>query len=61
MIEKISEEIKKEIFELITIPGIEIEEIAKKVHLSSDQVMNILSDEFLKHNLNYGRRMCCRF
>jgi len=59
--EEVSEEIKKEIFELISTPGVEIEEIAEKLNLDYDQVMKILSDEYLKHNLDYGRRMCCRF
>ncbi len=61
MTEEVSEEIKKEIFELISIPGIEIEDIAKKVNLDYDNVMKILSDEYLKNNLDYGRRLCCRF
>jgi len=61
MTEEVSEEIKKEIFDLISTPGVEIEEIAEKLNLDYDKVMKILSDEYLKHNLDYGRRMCCRF
>jgi len=61
MTEEVSEEIKKEIFDLISTPGVEIEEIAEKLNLDYDEVMKILSDEYLKHNLDYGRRMCCRF
>ena len=57
----ISEESKKEILKLISTPGIEIEDIVKKVNLDYDIIMNFLSDEFLKHNLEYGRRICCRF
>ena len=56
-----NEEIKKEIFELISTPGIEIEDIVEKMNLDYEEVMKILSDEYLKHNLDYGRRMCCRF
>ncbi|MFX1493378.1 MAG: hypothetical protein ACFFBZ_03780 [Promethearchaeota archaeon] len=65
--EHISEEIKKEIFRLIAIPGIEVEDIVKelnnnfKINLDYDQIMQILSDEYLKNNLDYGRRLCCRF
>ncbi|MGQ4873267.1 MAG: hypothetical protein ACP6IY_04250 [Promethearchaeia archaeon] len=59
--ENISEELKKEIFELIAKPGIEIEDISKKTGLDYEIIMKILSDEYLKHNLDYGRRMCCRF
>jgi predicted transcriptional regulator len=57
----VSEESKKEILKLISTPGIEIEDIVKKVNLDYDIIMNFLSDEFLKHNLEYGRRICCRF
>lgn len=58
---EVSEEVKKEIFKMISTPGVEIEEITKKVNLDYDTVMNILSEEFLKYDLNHGRRMCCRF
>ncbi|MHA2280625.1 MAG: hypothetical protein ACXAC5_07225 [Promethearchaeota archaeon] len=58
---EVSEEAKKEILKLISTPGVEIEEIMKKVRLDYDIIMNFLSDEFLKHNLDYGRRICCRY
>ena len=61
MVEEITEDIKKEIFKLISTPGIEIQDIATKLNIEYDRVMKILSDEYLKHNLDYGRRMCCRF
>ena len=61
MTQDISEETKKQIFKLISTPGIEIKDIAEKLNLDYDQVMKILADEYLKHNLDYGRRMCCRF
>lgn len=61
MVSDVSEDLKKEIFELISTPGMEIEEIAKTLNLEYNQVMEILSDEYLKHNLDYGRRLCCRF
>ncbi len=57
----ISEESKKEILKLISTPGIEIEDIVKKVKLDYDIIMSFLSDEFLKHNFEFGRRICCRF
>jgi len=57
----VSEESKKEILKLISTPGVEIEDIVKKVGLDYSLIMNFLSDEFLKHNLEYGRRICCRF
>jgi hypothetical protein len=67
MTENISEEVKKEILRLISIPGVEISDISKQVNmrfkteLDSEKVMDILADEFLKHNLDYGRRICCRW
>ena len=61
MISDVSEETKKEIFRLISIPGIEIEDIVERVNLDYDKVMKILSDEYLRNNLDYGRRLCCRF
>ena len=65
--EQITEEIKKEIFRLIVIPGIDVEDIAKEINdnfninLDYEKIMQILSDEYLKNNLDYGRRLCCRF
>jgi len=61
MSSEISEEVKKEIFNLISTPGIEIEDIIEKVNLDCETIMNILSEEYLKHDLNHGRRLCCRF
>ena len=67
MIEEISKEIKNEIFRLISTPGVEIEDIPDRVNkvyeaeLNYEDVMKILSDEYFKHNLDYGRRLCCRF
>jgi len=61
MTEEVSEEVKKQIFKLISTPGVQIEDIVEKVNLDYDKVMNILEDEYLRHNLDYGRRLCCRF
>jgi len=67
MVEDISEDIKKEIFRLVCIPGIEIEDISDIVNkdyntqLDYEKVMEILSNEYMKHDLDYGRRLCCRF
>jgi hypothetical protein len=58
---EISEEIKKEIFDLISTPGIELEDIIKKVDLDYDTILDILSEEYFKCNLDHGRRLCCRF
>jgi len=67
MINSISEEIKEEIFRLISIPGIEVEDIPIQINqkfnsdLDHESVMKILSDEYMKYNLDFGRRLCCRF
>ena len=67
MTEEISEEVKNEIFRLVSTPGVEIEDIPDRVNevykteLNYEEIMKILSDEYLKHNLDYGRRLCCRF
>jgi len=64
---QISKEIKNEILRLVSTPGVEIEDIPDKVNkvfkieLNYEEIMNFLSDEYLKHNLDYGRRLCCRF
>ena len=57
----VSEESKEEILKLISTPGIEVEDIVRKVNLDFETIMNFLSDEYFKHNLDYGRRICCRF
>ena len=61
MSEEVSEDVKKEIFKMICQPGTEIEDISKRLNLDDDKVRQILSDEYLKSNLDHGRRLCCRF
>jgi len=61
MTEEVSEEIKKEIFELISTPGVEIEDIVEKLNLDYDKVMKIIENEYSRANLDQGRRLCCRF
>jgi len=67
MTEDISEDVKKEIFRLVCIPEIDIEDISDIINkdydtqLDYEKVMEILSNEYLKHNLDFGRRLCCRF
>jgi hypothetical protein len=58
---EISNEVKKQIFKMISTPGIEIEDIVNKLNLDYDTIMKVLSDEYLKSNLDHGRRLCCRF
>ena len=58
---EISEEVKNEILKLISTPGVEIEDIVEKVKLDYDTITRILGDEYLKEDLSFGRRLCCRF
>ncbi|HEC38829.1 hypothetical protein LCGC14_0749650 [marine sediment metagenome] len=58
---EISEKSKKEILELISTPGVEIEEIVELLKIDYDCIMNFLTEEYYKHNLDFGRRLCCRF
>ena len=61
MSSEVSEEIKQTIFRLISEPGVEIEDIIKKVNLDRNTVMKILTDEYTRNDLDQGRRLCCRF
>ena len=58
---KVSKEIKEEILKLISTPGVEVEDIVEKVKLDYDTIMDFLSEEYLNHDFDYGRRLCCRF
>ncbi len=58
---EISEEIVNEILKLISIPGVDIEDIEERVNLDCDTILKILEEEYSKKDLNYGRRLCCRF
>jgi len=61
MTEELNEGVKHKIFKMISTPGIEIEDIVREVDLTYDEVMEILSEEYLHKNLDFGRRLCCRF
>lgn len=67
MLNSISDEMKEEIFRLISMPGIEVEDIPTQINqkfnseLDFEAVMKILADEYMKYNLDFGRRLCCRF
>ena len=58
---EISEEVKNEILKLISTPGVEIVDIVEKVKLDYDTITRILGDEYLKKDLSFGGRLCCRF
>ena len=58
---EITTELKEKIFKLISTPGVDIQDIVDKTGIDYDSVMKLLGDEYLKHNLDFGRRMCCRF
>ena len=62
-----NDKIKKEIYRLIATPGIEINDIPELINakfntnFDYETIFNFLSEEYLKHNLDHGRRLCCRF
>ena len=58
---EVSKEIKEEILKLISTPGVEVKDIVEKVKLDYDTIMDFLSEEYLKYDFDYGRRLCCRF
>ena len=57
----INDEMKEEIFKMVSTPGIEIKDIAVKFNLNLDELLKFLEEEYLKYNLDFGRRLCCRF
>ena len=67
MVKEIEDHVKQEIFNLVCKPQIQIEDIPKIINgkyntdYDYETVLKILTDEYLKHDLNYGRRLCCRF
>lgn len=67
MVQAISTEMKMEIFKLMSTPGIEVNDVPAMINhkfgsnLSYETLMEFLTDEYLKHDLNHGRRLCCRF
>jgi len=60
-INDISEELKSKILQLISIPGLDTEEIATKLNIEHDKIIEVLAEEYCKYDLDQGRRLCCRF
>jgi len=46
---------------MISTAGVEIEDIAEEVGLEYQTILDILSEEYLRNDLDHGRRLCCRF
>ena len=61
MTDHFDEPTKKTILKRISTPGISIEDIAQEMNIEQEELLEFLGDEFFKHNLEFGRRMCCRF
>ncbi len=61
MTQEIEEATKQLIFKRINSPGVEIDDIAKDFNLDREKVLEILADEYLKYDLNSGRRLCCKY
>ena len=57
----ISKEIKEKLLLLISTPGLEIEEVSEILNIKQEIMIKILTDEYYKHDLDKGRRLCCKF
>ena len=66
MDQQISAEMKEEIYNLMSTPGIEVNDVLTKINdkfgseLDYDTLMEFLSDEYYRCNFDHGRRLCCR-
>lgn len=60
-VKNLNKETKQQIFKMMATPGVAIEDIAEKFNLEYEDLMKFLEKEYMKHNLDYGRRLCCRF
>ncbi len=57
---EVDEATKQLILKMINSPGVEIDDIAKQFKLDREKVLEILADEYLRYDLNSGRRLCCK-
>ncbi|MFO8020373.1 MAG: hypothetical protein R6U96_17260 [Promethearchaeia archaeon] len=57
----IDDDKKKQIFKLMATPGVKIKNVAEQMDIGYERLMKFLEDEYMKHNLGFGRRLCCRF
>lgn len=63
---QISAEMKAEIYNLMSTPGIEVNEVLTTINhkfgsnLDHETLMEFLSDEYYRCNFDHGRRLCCR-
>ena len=59
-VDDISDNLKRKIFQLISTPGLEIKDISKKFNLEPNKIIELLTQEYCKYDLDQGRRICCR-
>jgi transposase-like protein len=57
---EISAEQKEQILSMICIPGLDLRDIAEKLNIDQEKIRKFLEEEYNKHNLQFGRRLCCR-
>ena len=66
MKQQISTEMKAEIYKLMCTPGIEVDEVPILINrkfgsnLNYDTLMEYLSEEYYRCDLDHGRKLCCR-
>jgi predicted DNA-binding helix-hairpin-helix protein len=66
MDQQISTEMKAEIYKLMRTPGIEVNDVPDIINhkfesnLNYDRLMEFLSEEYYRCNLDHGRKLCCR-
>jgi hypothetical protein len=66
MDQQISAEMKDEIYNLMSTPGVEVNDVLTTINdkfgskLDYDTLMEFLSDEYYRCNFDHGRRLCCR-
>ena len=66
MDQQISTEMKAEIYKLMCTPGIEVNDIPTIINgkfgsnLNFEKLMEFLSEEYYRCDLDHGRKLCCR-
>ena len=66
MEQQISDEMKAEIYKLMSTPGVEVNDVLTTINdkfgsnLDDETLMEFLSDEYYRCNFDHGRRLCCR-
>ena len=66
MDQQISNEMKTEIYKLMCTPGIEVNDVPSIINrkfgsnLNYENLIEFLSEEYYRCDLDHGRKLCCR-